>query len=89
MATPALKAKELGNKAYKSKKFKEAIKHYDEAIVLDPTDITFYNNKGGECGWCMVKYYITVVVMAIVNILSVISDRNLMTLIGCKLKKTA
>jgi len=46
MATPALKAKELGNKAYKSKKFKEAIKHYDEAIVLDPTDITFYNNKG-------------------------------------------
>ena len=47
MATPALKAKELGNKAYKAKQFDAAIKHYDEAIALDPTDITFYNNKGG------------------------------------------
>ena len=49
MATPALKAKELGNKAYKAKQFDTAIKHYDEAIALDPTDITFYNNKGGLC----------------------------------------
>ena len=48
MATPALKAKELGNKAYKAKQFDVAIKHYDEAIALDPTDITFYNNKGGK-----------------------------------------
>jgi len=46
MATPALKAKELGNKAYKAKQFDQAIKHYDEAIALDSTDITFYNNKG-------------------------------------------
>lgn len=46
MATPALKAKELGNKAYKAKQFDVAIKHYDEAIALDSTDITFYNNKG-------------------------------------------
>jgi stress-induced-phosphoprotein 1 len=47
MTTPALKAKELGNKAYKAKQFDVAIKHYDEAIALDSTDITFYNNKGG------------------------------------------
>lgn len=47
MATPALKAKELGNKAYKAKQFDQAIKHYNEAIALDPSDITFYNNKGG------------------------------------------
>ena len=48
MATPALQAKERGNKAYKAKKFEEAVKHYDEAISLDATDITFYTNKGGE-----------------------------------------
>ena len=47
MATPALKAKDLGNKAYKAKQFDVAIQHYNEAIALDPTDITFYNNKGG------------------------------------------
>lgn len=46
MATPALAAKERGNAAYKAKKFTEAIAAYDEAIALDPNDITFYNNKG-------------------------------------------
>lgn len=46
MASPALKSKEQGNAAYKAKNFDEAIKHYNAAIVLDPTDITFYNNKG-------------------------------------------
>lgn len=49
MATPALQAKERGNKAYKAKKFEEAVKHYDEAISLDATDITFYTNKGAVC----------------------------------------
>eukprot|EP00116_Pleurobrachia_bachei_P011485 sb/3471747/ len=46
MATPALAAKERGNAAYKAKKFTEAIAAYDEAISLDSTDVTFYNNKG-------------------------------------------
>lgn len=37
-------AKNLGNEAYKKKSFDEAIKHYEEAIAQDPTDITFYSN---------------------------------------------
>ena len=48
MSSEALKKKELGNAAYKAKKFDEAIAFYDEAIALDMTDITFYNNKGGK-----------------------------------------
>ncbi|KAJ1360074.1 Hsp90 cochaperone [Parelaphostrongylus tenuis] len=34
-----------GNAAYKLKDFKEAHKHYDKAIELDPSNITFYTNK--------------------------------------------
>lgn len=37
-------AKTLGNEAYKRKSFEEAIKHYQEAIEHDGTDITFYSN---------------------------------------------
>jgi len=40
----AKRAKELGNDAYKKKDFDNAIEHYNKAIKLDPTDITFYNN---------------------------------------------
>jgi len=40
----ALKEKEQGNAAYKSKKFSAAIEHYQKAIELDPTEITFYSN---------------------------------------------
>lgn len=40
----ARKSKELGNAAYKKKDFETAIKHYQEALQHDPTDITFYNN---------------------------------------------
>lgn len=41
----ALSEKELGNAAYKKKDFETAVKHYDAAIVIDPTDMTFYSNK--------------------------------------------
>ena len=41
----ATKCKERGNDLYKSKKFDEAIAAYDEAIALDPTNMTFLCNK--------------------------------------------
>nr|CAX71175.1 putative Stress-induced-phosphoprotein 1 [Schistosoma japonicum] len=37
--------KEKGNAAYKKKDFETAIAHYDKAIELDPTCITYYTNK--------------------------------------------
>lgn len=40
----AKKEKELGNEAYKKKQFSEALAHYNKAVELDPTDITFHNN---------------------------------------------
>jgi len=41
----AKKCKEKGNELYKSKKFAEALAAYDEAIALDPTNMTYLNNK--------------------------------------------
>lgn len=41
----AVQEKELGNAAYKAKKFDEAIKHYNTAIELDDTDISFLTNR--------------------------------------------
>jgi len=41
----SLKEKELGNSAYKKKEFKTALEHYDKAISLDPTEISFLTNK--------------------------------------------
>lgn len=40
----AQKEKTLGNEAYRKKDFVYALEHYNKAIELDPTDITFYNN---------------------------------------------
>jgi tetratricopeptide (TPR) repeat protein len=44
MSAEALKEKELGNAAYKNREFDKAIEHYQKAIDLDATDITFYTN---------------------------------------------
>lgn len=41
----ALAAKELGNAAYRKKEFADALGHYDVAIKLDPTDMSFRTNK--------------------------------------------
>lgn len=47
--TSASAAKDRGNALYKEKKFSEAIAAYDEAIAIDPTNITFLNNKAAVC----------------------------------------
>ncbi|KAJ1882303.1 Hsp90 cochaperone, partial [Kickxella alabastrina] len=41
----AAQAKDQGNSAYKARQFEDALEHYSKAIELDPTDITFWNNK--------------------------------------------
>ncbi|XP_062341164.1 stress-induced-phosphoprotein 1 [Osmerus eperlanus] len=41
----ALKAKELGNAAYKNKEFDSALKHYEEAVKHDPTNMTYISNQ--------------------------------------------
>lgn len=43
----ALKAKELGNSAYKNRQFDAALKHYEEAIKHDPTNMSYISNKAG------------------------------------------
>ena len=43
----AQKEKEAGNAAYKARKFGEAIQHYDRAIELDASDISFLTNRRG------------------------------------------
>lgn len=40
----AQKAKAEGNKAYSKKQFAAATSHYNKAIELDPTEITYYTN---------------------------------------------
>ncbi|XP_050422554.1 stress-induced-phosphoprotein 1 [Adelges cooleyi] len=40
----AKKEKDLGNEDYKKKNFAEALAHYNKAIELEPTNMTFYNN---------------------------------------------
>ncbi|KAK4287764.1 hypothetical protein Pmani_015365 [Petrolisthes manimaculis] len=43
--TEAMKEKEAGNAAYKKKEFDAALSHYDKAIALDTSDMTFISNK--------------------------------------------
>lgn len=40
----ALEEKNLGNEAYKKKNFDVALEHYNKAVKLDPTEITFQLN---------------------------------------------
>lgn len=55
----ALKEKEAGNAAYKKRDFDTAIGHYNKAIELDDTDISFLTNRSavyfelGEHGKCI------------------------------------
>jgi len=42
-----VKAKELGNVAYKNKDFETALKHYEEALSHDPTNMTYISNQAG------------------------------------------
>lgn len=44
----AAKEKDLGNDAYKKKDFETALKHYDRASELEPTNITYMTNKAGK-----------------------------------------
>lgn len=37
--------KEEGNKLYQKKEFEQALAAYDEAIAIDPTNMTFWSNK--------------------------------------------
>ncbi|XP_062392311.1 stress-induced-phosphoprotein 1 [Sardina pilchardus] len=41
----AVKAKELGNEAYKKKDFETALKHYEEAVGHDPSNMTYLSNQ--------------------------------------------
>ena len=43
----AMEEKEKGNEAYKNKDFEVAHQHYDKALQLDPTNLTFLTNKAG------------------------------------------
>ncbi|KAF4520599.1 hypothetical protein B566_EDAN006010 [Ephemera danica] len=40
----AQKEKELGNAAYKKKDFETALNHYNHAVELEPTEMTYLNN---------------------------------------------
>ena len=44
----AAEKKKQGNEAFRLHEFNKALELYDEAIALDPTEMSFYNNKGGK-----------------------------------------
>lgn len=42
-----MKEKDLGNAAYKNKDFDTALKHYEEAVKHDSTNMTYISNQAG------------------------------------------
>jgi stress-induced-phosphoprotein 1 len=44
-AKAAKEKKEFGNEFYKKKEFEKALEAYDEAIAIEPTNMTFHSNK--------------------------------------------
>lgn len=45
MSSAALESKNRGNDAFSKKNFDEAIKHFTEAISLDPSNHVLYSNR--------------------------------------------
>ena len=45
----------MGNEAYQAKKYDEAIRHYTEAINLDPESAVFYSNRSA-CYFSLKQY---------------------------------
>ena len=52
----AVKKKELGNEAFKKQMFNDALDLYKEAIELDSTKMSFYNNVAGACSIFLLFY---------------------------------
>ena len=44
----AMKLKQIGNTAFKKKQFDEALSYYEVAILLNPTEMSFFNNIAGK-----------------------------------------
>lgn len=75
MFLQALKEKELGNTAYKNRKFDAALKHYEEAIRHDPTNMSYISNKAGKSTaihvkpWHPVRYLFRTLLFAFSRVL--------------------
>ena len=44
----AMRLKQIGNTAFKKKQFDEALAYYEVAILLNPTEMSFFNNIAGK-----------------------------------------
>jgi tetratricopeptide (TPR) repeat protein len=47
----------LGNEEYKKKNFEAALAHYNKAIELEPTNMTFYNNVAGKMLQLIISFF--------------------------------